>query len=128
MNETELDAKLDALLEDWREPKVDSRFTGSVVMNLPSREKRVERVIPFPQVSGSSVAMGAAAAILLLLVVVLHHTSRMTMETDLVEQESHSRDAISELYRLTHFEGLAGMEELTPGDADMALLLYATDR
>jgi hypothetical protein len=70
--------------------------------------------------------MGAAAAVLLLLIIGLAHSSRVKLESDLVELDSHSDEAISDLYRLIHLEELASMDDLAPEDADMALLLFAT--
>jgi hypothetical protein len=125
-----LDDTLDSLLDGWREPVVQVDFTQTLLANLPAQEVSVFESSPkiafFPRVFGPSTTMGAAAAVLLLLVIGLTHTSRMTMENDLVELEGNSDDAMSELYRLIHLEGLAENAELAPEDADMALLLFAT--
>jgi hypothetical protein len=125
MTEMNQDPKLDSLLEGWRSPQVNPHFTSSVVMNLPSQG---DKVLPFTSFFGQGVVMGAAAAVLMALLVALNHSSRVAMESDLVELENHSHDAISELYRLTHLEGLAGVEEMGPEEANMALLLFATER
>ena len=121
------DDKLDALLDGWREPVVHGEFTQKLLANLPQQEAvESPKIAFFPRFFGPSSVMGAAAAVLLLLVIGLTHTSRVAMESDLVELEGNSDDAMSELYRLIHLEGLAGSEELAPEDADMALLLFAT--
>ncbi len=135
MNDLDKHDSLDALLDGWCEPVVRPDFTRSVVMNLPEQEVVPEtgagsdsssKILVLPNFFGPSTLMGAAAAVLLLLVIALTHTSRIAMESDLVELEGYSDDAVSELYRLIHLEGLAGSDDLSPEDADTALLLFAT--
>ena len=128
MNSTEID-NLNALLDGWREPVVRGDFTQTLLARLPDQDLEVvesPKIAFFPRVLGPSTVMGAAAAVLLLLVIGLTHTSRRAMQSELVELEGNSEDAMSELYRLIHLEGLAGSDELAPEDADMALLLFAT--
>ena len=125
MNTTEQqnEDRLDALLNGWHQPKVAPDFTASLLKNLPVQERpETSKVLAFPAIIGPGGVMGAAAAVLLLLVVGLAHSSRAKLESDLVELDSHSDEAMSDLYRLIH------LEELTtaPEDADMALLLFAT--
>ena len=119
--------QLDALLEGWRQPKIAPDFTASLIQRLPVQERpEMSKVLAFPSIMGPSGVMGAAAAVLLLLVVALAHSSRAKLESDLVELDSHSDEAVSDLYRLTHLEELASTDDLAPEDADMALLLFAT--
>lgn len=132
MNDLEQPDQLDALLENWRQPEVRADFTSSLLGQLPAQEggsaeeSQMPKITAFPGLSGSGAIMGAAAAVLLLLVVGLTHTSRKVMEDDLVELEGYSDDAVSELYRLIHLEGLASSEDWSPEEADTALLLFAT--
>lgn len=129
MNTTDhnTDERLDALLEGWREAEVNPYFTGSLLRSLPAQDRPDQaKIVSFPSMFGPGSVMGAAAAILLLVVIVLAQSSRTKMESDLVELDSVSDEAISDLYRLIHFEELAGMEDLAPEDADLALLLFAT--
>ena len=133
MNDLEKPDQLDALLENWRQPEVRPDFTASLLEELPAQEgddvrevASSPKITVFPGFSGSGAVMGAAAAVLLLLVVALTHTSRIAMEDDLVELEGYSNDAVSELYRLIHLEGLASSEDWSAEEADTALLLFAT--
>ena len=130
MNEEIHDPALDALLEDWRVPVVRTDFTKQLVSELPVQDQpevtQASKIISLPNLFGPGTVMGAAAAILLLLVLGLAHFSRVQLESDLVEQDSQSDEAVSELYRLIHLEGLASMDEVTPEEADAALLLFAT--
>ena len=119
--------QLDGLLQGWRQPKVAPDFTASLLQRLPVQERpETSKVIAFSDIMGPGSVMGAAAAVLLLLVIGLAHSSRVRLESDLVELDSHSDEAISDLYRLIHLEELASMDDLAPEDADMALLLFAT--
>ena len=129
MNTTEqrTEDQLDALLEGWRQPRVAPNFTASLLQRLPVQERpEASKVLAFPAITGPGSIMGAAAAVLLLLVIALAHSSRAKLESDLVELDSHSDEAMSDLYRLIHLEELAGADDLAPEDADMALLLFAT--
>ena len=129
MNTTEQrnEDHLDALLEGWRQPRVAPNFTASLLQRLPVQERpETSKVLAFPAITWPGSIMGAAAAILLLLVIALAHSSRAKLESDLVELDGHSDEAMSDLYRLIHLEELAGTEDLAPEDADMALLLFAT--
>lgn len=119
--------QLDVLLQGWRQPKVAPDFTASLLQRLPVQERpENSKLVAFPAIMGPGSVMGAAAAVLLLLIIGLAHSSRVKLESDLVELDSHSDEAISDLYRLIHLEELASMDDLAPEDADMALLLFAT--
>ena len=129
MNTTEQrnEDQLDALLEGWRQPRVAPNFEATLLQRLPVQERpEASKVLSFPAILGPGSVMGAAAAVLLLLVIGLAHSSRAKLESDLVELDSHSDEAMSDLYRLIHLEELAGTDDLAPEDADMALLLFAT--
>ncbi len=120
------DEQLDVLLQGWRQPKVAPDFTASLLQRLPVQERpENSKLVAFPAIMGPGSVMGAAA-VLLLLVIGLAHSSRVKLESDLVELDSHSDEAMSDLYRLIHLEELASMDDLAPEDADMALLLFAT--
>ena len=115
--------RLDALLNGWRQPNVAPDFTASLLPSLPVQERpETSKVLAFPAIFGPGGVMGAAAAVLLLLVVGLADSSRAKLESDLVELDSHSDEAMSDLYRLIH------LEEFTtaPENTDIALLLFAT--
>ena len=130
MTEQIRDKSLDALLEKWAPPVVRGDFTSTLLADLPPQEAQETspKLISFPAVFGPGAVMGAAAALLILLVIGLAQSSRAKLESDLVELDSHSDEAMSELYRLIHLEGLASMDVLEPEDADTALLLFATGR
>ncbi len=126
---TQQEARIDALLDGWRNPQLREDFTQTLIRHLPEQEhdETSSKVVPFAAF-GPGAIMGAAAALLLLLVVALNFSSREALKSDLVELDSYSDEAVSELYELIHLEGLLGAEDLSPEETDAALLLFATQR
>ena len=122
--------RLDTLLDGWGQPVLKEDFKRSLLANLhPEKVGETSRLAGLARVLGPSAALAAAAVLLLVVLALTYRPPVAITKGDVVElkeTKGYSYEAMSELYRLIHLEGLADTEELSPEDADTALLLFAT--